>query len=158
VKLEPIRNRGERINARAGSGPIGDGCGRRPRSPRGCAVSLGAIQSRIGGANDTLDVLAFGIVGCKPDANCRAKRSGGRCDAFVGDKTAYTFAHCFGGFEVAVAQHGNKLFTTITADGIDLAYRPAHTHRNLNQHSIARLMAIGIVDILEMVRIDHRDA
>jgi hypothetical protein len=43
----------------------------------------------------------------------------------------------------------------IATEGIELAHRQPKSRRNLSQYRIARLMAVHIIHVLEMVGIDH---
>src|SRR5689334_13385580 len=69
------------------------------------------------------------------------------------------FAHPFGeghrGVEHGAREQEHELLATVAADAVDLPRLLLEDRRQLLEHLVARLVAVGVVDALEVVQVAH---
>ena len=65
--------------------------------------------------------------------------------------------HGAGLVEVRLGEHDQELLAAVTSEEVVRPERLAAARRDLPQHLVAGLMAVGVVDPLEVIGVDHRD-
>ena len=65
---------------------------------------------------------------------------------------------CRGGGVIAVRKDDRELVATIASRDVRQAERGLHDGREMNEASIAELVAERVVDELEVVEVEHQDA
>ena len=59
---------------------------------------------------------------------------------------------------IGLGQHDHELLTAVARDGVDLADLGSHAARELDQHRVADLVPVLVVDRLETVEVEHQQA
>ena len=77
-------------------------------------------------------------------------------ERFAGDPPAQTFGHHGGDRHVGFRHHDDEFLAAIAAGEIDIADRLADAQRELAQHIVAGIVAVAVVDRLEIIDVEHQ--
>src|SRR5712692_3085436 len=122
------------------------------------AVALGSVESGVGGANQRIGALRI-----RRGGRGHAQAAGGGMPAFRGvegafaEQRAESLAVPDAGFQIAARQQDQEFLAAVPPYGIVGPQRRRDAPRKLSQHGVSRHMSEGVVQILEVVDIDHDD-
>ncbi len=131
--------------------------GRAEKLEAAAPVLLGVVHRNIGVVQQGVDFGA--IVRAQRDADRGRQRHFLAADV---DRQRHGLGHGeghVGGLVGAldVGQQHDELVAAQPADGVDLAHAGAHPQRHFTQHDVAGLVAVGVVDGLELVEVEEHD-
>ena len=71
------------------------------------------------------------------------------------DALTHALGQVEGALEVGAGQHHRELLAAVAGGRVDVARALAQDASDLAQHDVALLMAVGVVDALEVVDVEH---
>lgn len=121
------------------------------------ALVLGPIECGIGPPNERGNVLCAAFICHHADADCHLHGSFFEPDIEFFESLKYALGHPLRLLLPGPWQQGAKLVTSPSADKILIAQIAAQRGSDGTEYGIACLVPMPVVDLLEMVDIEHRD-
>src|SRR5271155_2353722 len=119
------------------------------------AQSLGRVESRIRMCDEVFAPDIESVAGRDADAAGQTDRLTEALHAYAGDPLQDAMRNGIRRGGVGAAENHHEFFAAVPADDVGLAQFGVNRLDDGAQTSIPRLMAEGIVDLLEMIQIDE---
>jgi len=115
--------------------------------------ALGGVQGPIGGADQRVGIAAVVGQGGHAEAGRHPQLKVGEDDGLHGGP--YLLGHRPRLLLAGVRQQDEELLAAVAADEVALAQRRAQGRRHRGQDLVAAAVAVGVVDVLEVVQVEH---